>query len=492
MKTAKPKRRKSLYGRVARINSLTLFLSSTGIMLCVLALICAIIVGSEQKALRGMMEQLTERVVHIGTPSRIAFANITLRDGLEFAIYDANGQPLYQSSYSMPSTEVKAYPPTLRLIEHQDWTTFGEQKRAYDLICHAATYIQTDEETVLLHVVGSLSYLVTLVQGTIPALIAALPVMLLISILLGRSISRQTIVPIREISTQLSSKSSANLFERIDSAAVDCEFIEMVDAFNALMTQVEASFIRQREFISNASHELRTPLAVMDGHISMLLRWGKDDREQLESSLRILKKEVRSMTDMMTELLLISRADRGILERESVGFSVSELLEEIRQDVLVVSPQAILCIDAGRTLSVTGDRALIKQVFRILVDNSLRYCPPPGVITLAAREEGKGLRFSVVDTGQGIAPSDLPHIFERFYRAHDLPDAQKGNSGLGLAIAKVLVEAMNGRITAQSQPHTRTEIAFFIPFGEHELSKKQIDEKELDPKKFGEDEKTVT
>lgn len=464
MRAAERGNRRSLYSRVTRINSLALFLSSLVIMLFVFLLIIGSIVGSEQRVLGEVMEQLTERVVHIGTPNRVAFANVTLRDGLAFAIYDLNGQPLYQSSYSIPSTPVKAYPATLGLIEHQDWTTFGEQSRRSDLICHAASYIQTDEETVLLHVVISLSYLITLIRGAIPALLAFLPVMLLISILLGQSISRQVIVPIREISTQLSTKSAANLFERIDSEAVDCEFIEMVDAFNALMTQVEASFTQQREFVSNASHELRTPLAVMDGHISMLLRWGKEDRELLESSLKILKKEVRSMTNMVSELLLISRADRGALERKCERFSVPDLLGEIIEDASVVSPRAILSADAGEMASWTGDREMIKQVFRILVDNSLRYCPPPGSITLTAREEAGGARFSVVDTGQGIAPDDLPHIFKRFYRAHEGPQEHKGNSGLGLSIAKALVELMDGEIGAASEPRCRTEIAFRLPF----------------------------
>ncbi len=457
------KRQRSLLWRVARLNACTLFLSNVLLVLCLLSLFFFSTLRAEKQDLERMVTQLSERVVLVGTPSKASFADVTLRDGLSFALYAMDQTVLYVSSYGMPSTTVREFPPEVKIIGHTDYTTFAREGQTRDMIVHAASFVQTDEETVVLYVVSDISYLLTLLSVLPTLLLGYLLLSLLLSVLLGRFMSRRSLAPLCAISSQIASKTSATLFERIDASGTDKEFFDLITAFNSLMERLEQSFHRQRQFISDASHELRTPLAVMRGHISMLVRWGKDDREVLESSLAVLQKESLAVSEIVSDLLLLNRADRASLPVTRAIFSVRELLEEVRSDAALVAIGAIIQVDVAAALPYAGDRTLIKQVLRILMDNSLRYCPPPGVITLSARKLEQGVTFCVHDTGEGIPEEALPYIFDRFYRAHPGGDAKQGNSGLGLAIAKAVVEMMGGTISASSVEGQWTSLEFSLP-----------------------------
>ena len=457
------KGRRSLFKQVVRINTLALFFANVLLLVAVLVIMFVSTFMSEKADLEQMMHQLSERVIHIGTPSRIAFSDVTLRDGLNFALYDMDGTPLYLSSYGMPSTEVQVFSPRLEFMDHTDYTTFGRERQNQDLILHATRTVQSDEETLLLHVVSDITYLMTPVRISFTLMVFYLPLVLLIAVLLGRYTGHRAMKPIHEISKQISEKTNANLFEQIDPEETDIEFDDLITAFNSLMQQLEQSFQKQKDFISNASHELRTPLSVMKGHISMLQRWGKDDSKVLDNSLSVLDKETRIMTDMVQELLLLTRADRAALKHNIELFSVKALLEEVRNDAIVSKADACIDLDVPDNLTYESDRSLLQQVLRILMDNSLRYCPPPGRILLSACESDKALIISVQDTGCGIAPEDLVHVFERFYRAPQEDGAQRGNSGLGLAIAQSIIASLGGTISAESKQSEWTRMEIRLP-----------------------------
>lgn len=241
-------------------------------------------------------------------------------------------------------------------------------------------------------------------------LLTSLPVMLVIevllclvfSVVLGWWMSKQALRPVRAISAQIAAKTADNhnLFERIDENSVDKEFQVLVRAFNQVMQQLEVSFARQRQFVSDASHELRTPIAVLQGHIQMLDRWGKSDPEVLDESLGVLKREIAELKDMVHRLLLLDKAEQGRIEVKHEAFDVAEALEKAKADILLISPKSNVTVSVEKGTTFVGDSTIVQQVLRILLDNSVRYCPPPGHIRLIARVDEEGLHAEVSDEGK--------------------------------------------------------------------------------------------
>ncbi len=244
-----------------------------------------------------------------------------------------------------------------------------------------------------------------------------------------------------------------------------------VRAFNQMMQQLEVSFARQRQFVSDASHELRTPIAVLQGHIQMLDRWGKSDPEVLDESLGVLKREIAELKDMVHRLLLLDKAEQGRIEVKHEAFDVAEALEKAKADILLISPKSNVTVSVEKGTTFVGDSTIVQQVLRILLDNSVRYCPPPGCIRLSAQVDAEGLHAEVYDEGKGISADALPYIFDRFYRAECVRPDASGNSGLGLSIARSLLRACGGWIDARSEEGKYTRMEFFMPSGNENTEK---------------------
>jgi signal transduction histidine kinase len=207
---------------------------------------------------------------------------------------------------------------------------------------------------------------------------------------------------------------------------------------------------RQQSFIASASHELRTPLTLMRASAEVALRStpasNLDQRELLSDVLT----EADHMRRLVDDLLTLSRLDTGMLKLERAPVDMSELLTDIQRQVGRVSQERGVGITLGRAAGVAlADIDRLRQVLLILLDNALRYTPSGGMIALSASESGQAIQIQVSDTGSGIAPEHLPHVFERFYRA-DQARGVSGNAGLGLPIARGLIEAQHGKIAIES------------------------------------------
>ena len=461
----KQKGGQSLFARIAVRNAGILFLTNLVLLLGTLGFMTLRTVSRETQRLQSMVTLISDRVAHVGTPSRMAFADVTLRDGLEFAVYDEYMQPVYLSSYSMPKPSKVFYDVRIDMLNHIDYTTFADETRKKDLMVHVWRKVDVFGTTYLLYVVSDISALLELLASLPMMLVIEVLLCLVFSVLLGRWLSGQALQPVRAISTQIASKTADNhnLFERIDEDSVDEEFRELVRAFNQMMQQLEVSFARQRQFVSDASHELRTPIAVLQGHIQMLDRWGKDDPEVLNESLGVLKREIAELKEMVHRLLLLDKAEQGRIEVKRETFDVAAVLEQAKEDQLLISPKSLIEVSAEKGAAFVGDRTILQQVLRILLDNSVRYCPPPGQIRLSARIDDDGLCVEVYDEGKGISADALPYIFDRFYRAECVRPDASGNSGLGLSIARSLLGACGGWIDAQSEEGKYTRMEFFMP-----------------------------
>ncbi len=285
----------------------------------------------------------------------------------------------------------------------------------------------------------------------IPLLVGiTLAVGLVISAAAGRLVSRRVLRPISRMSSRIQAISASRLNERLPETRSSDELEELAQSFNRMIGRLEQAFARQKQFVSDASHELRTPLAVMQGHTSMLLRWGKDDPAVAGQSLKTMQSEIRGMTQLIDRLLILARNDDEAATRlHKEIIPARAFLQEAADELLLLHPKARISIRCTAD-NIFADRAALQQVLRIL-DNSVKYSQPPAAVTLSAEALKDFVLLTVADEGPGIGADKLPFIFDRFYRADDSRTKNTGGTGLGLAIAKSIVDSHGGTIKAQSE-----------------------------------------
>jgi signal transduction histidine kinase len=221
----------------------------------------------------------------------------------------------------------------------------------------------------------------------------------------------------------------------------------------------EQSLEAQRRFVADASHELRTPLTTIRGNLGLLRRTPPIDPAEQDDVVGDIVTETERLMRLVNDLLVLARADaKRPLNRKPVA--IRPLLEEVCQQAQILDPQRIITGDS-EAATVTGDRDSLKPVLLALVDNALKYTPATAPIALTATSTDQQVTIRVSDTGPGIDPHLLPHIFDRFYRG----DATRteGGTGLGLSIAKELVVAQQGTLEVTSEMGHGTVFSLTFP-----------------------------
>lgn len=242
----------------------------------------------------------------------------------------------------------------------------------------------------------------------------------------------------------------------------DKELAGLETAVNKLMARMRDSYRQQARFVSDASHELRTPIAVIRGYADLLDRWGKTDEKILEESIQAIKDESESMQHLVEQLLFLARGDSGRTPLNVTDFDVSDVMKEVWEESAMIDNAHDYQFESGGAIPARGDISLIKQAARILIENASKYTPEGGEIKLRSLVVDGHPAFSVQDSGIGISESDVPHIFERFYRSDDSRSKQTGGSGLGLAIAKWIVDRHGGRFEIVSRKDIGTRITVIL------------------------------
>lgn len=254
---------------------------------------------------------------------------------------------------------------------------------------------------------------------------------------------------------------------------VDDEVGDLAQAFNQMATQVEAAFQRQRELESARrdlmgaiSHDLRTPLASLQAMVEALADGVVSDAATTQRYLRTMQAEIHHLNALINDLFELSQLDAGVLRLHLQPSKVEALLAATVAAAQMQAEQKALQLvsQSDVTLSpVMADPIRVQQVLTNLVQNAIRHTPDGGLVRLEARDAGRMIEFSVVDTGEGIAERNLEHVFERFFRGDPARTRAPGGVGLGLAIARGLVEAHGGQIRAESTLGRGTAFRFTLP-----------------------------
>ncbi len=221
---------------------------------------------------------------------------------------------------------------------------------------------------------------------------------------------------------------------------------------------------RQQRFIASASHELRAPLTLMRASAEVALRELSDTDSDQHMLLSDILDESDHMRRLVDDLLILSRIDNGNLPLTIETVDLHAILTQIQRQAARLGDERSIQIELAPVSGhVQADPERLRQVLLILLDNALRYTPAGGSIQIAAIPQGHMWQLQISDTGYGINPQDLPHIFERFYRADAARGREGGNAGLGLSIAQGLITHMGGQISAHSRPGQGTSIWFTLP-----------------------------
>lgn len=286
---------------------------------------------------------------------------------------------------------------------------------------------------------------------------------ILLSIGTGFILSKRMLKPIDNITKTAQSISINNLKTRIEVKGPDDELNRLTKTFNNMIDRLQDSFERQVQFVSDASHELRTPISVIQGYADLLDRWGKDDRAVLDESVTAIKNETESMTSLVEKLLFLARGDSGTQRLEKEEFWLNEVIEEVIKESRLIADKHKIVNTQNDAISIYADRKMIKQMLRIFIDNSIKFTPEQGEIRIDSVNQGSTVKITIEDTGVGIPEKDIPKIFDRFFRVDKARAREKGGSGLGLSIARWIIDAHRGKVSVESSIGKGTKINITIP-----------------------------
>ena len=224
------------------------------------------------------------------------------------------------------------------------------------------------------------------------------------------------------------------------------------------LRHIEESHEAQSRFTSDVSHELRTPLAAMKAELEVALRDSKISKDDMRELLQSNLEEVDKLATLSQTLLQLSKLDHASLEQETIDLTT--LVSDVAQRYDKNAKRIKLTVPA-KPIQLNANRASVEELVTILVDNALKYSPKNSRVTVRVARSGRQASFTITNEGKGIAPEDLPHIFDRFYRA-DTSRSTTG-TGLGLSLAKKIIEMLGGELSVSSAPNKETTFRFFLP-----------------------------
>ncbi len=306
--------------------------------------------------------------------------------------------------------------------------------------------------------------LVEITQNTLASVLIALTITLMVVVLVttwaltGEALAQ--LETVTQVATQITQ--ADDLSRRIPVAPTDQDEVSrLIRAFNQTLERLEKLFDTQRRFLADVSHELRTPLTVIKGEVGLMRLTNELDEE----SLRNIEKEVDRLTRLVGDLLLLAQAESGQLPLDLKPVELDTLLLDVLQQMQVLASGKVnLRLEEIDQVMVNGDRDRLKQVILNLVANAINYTPVGGEVRLSLSKDDGRACLKVEDTGPGIPPEYLPHIFDRFYRGDpSRKRTEDSGFGLGLSIAKWIVDRHGGQIEVESQVGKGTRFTVWLP-----------------------------
>ena len=329
---------------------------------------------------------------------------------------------------------------------------------------YATSFLNLFNDQTVVVVVGRLTTEITDVLHTFMYIIIfAMIGVIVLAGLGGLFLADRVLRPVERITKTAQKIEGSDLSQRID-VKTDDELGRLAVTLNEMIGRLEESFSRQRQFTADASHELRTPLAIMQAEATLALskeRAPDDYRKALET----ISQESDYMSSVIGKLLILARSDAGKEQLNFEDVDLKELIIGLAANIEAFAQDKGIkfTVDTKDDVNVSGDKVKLRQLFTNILENAVRYTPADGKISISLLEKESNAVVSISDTGIGIPPEHLPHIFERFYRVDKARARADGGVGLGLAIAKIIAESHKGKIQVESEVGKGTTFIVSIP-----------------------------
>lgn len=276
-------------------------------------------------------------------------------------------------------------------------------------------------------------------------------VFLIIAMLASYFLAKRGLLPLRLLTSAVENFSPANSSLRVNLNRPRDELFTLGTAFNQMADRVTGSFQREKRFIADASHELRTPVAIIEGYSRMLSRWGKTEPAVLEEGLSAITETTGVISELIDLLLKLAKDEHPITEVAPT--SLAEIARAGCRALDIPGRDRQITYDDGQVdspVQVSANATAAREALLIVLDNAVKYTAPAGTIRIQLVQRGQEAGIAVVDDGPGIAPEDLPRVFERFYQADKPRSPKEAGHGLGLSISRRLMRSQQGRIEVDS------------------------------------------
>jgi heavy metal sensor kinase len=308
-------------------------------------------------------------------------------------------------------------------------------------------------------------------EQLISTIILAFVIGIVPAVLGGRWIAGRALEPVDRIITEVREITDGrSLHRRLAVPMVKDELGRLVETLNQMMTRLERSFAALRRFTADASHELKTPLTVVRAGVERAITRPDLPQETL-APLEETLQEVNRMTELLEALLTLARADEGRAELHRERVDLRTIVEDARETGELLAEPAGVAIEVRtppEPVVLALDRSRVRQLVLNLLENAVKYTPRGGHVVVQLTSSDGRVLLTVADTGIGIAPGDVPHVFDRFWRADSARTrtGERPGAGLGLAICKWIAEAHGGTIEVQSRPGRGTTFTVGFPHGD--------------------------
>lgn len=301
-------------------------------------------------------------------------------------------------------------------------------------------------------------------RAVLMTLLTAGPLAIVAALAGGYFLARRALAPVDRMATTADQISGTRLDTRIEVVNPDDELGHLARTFNSMLDRLQRAVEELRRFTADAAHELRTPLSVLQTEAEVALRMPRST-EEYRRVVEVTLNESRRLARLADRLLVLCRHDAGLQPMRHEEVPLDALVRDVADQIRVAAAEKGVTLEVGPLGEwiVDGDDIQLSQLLFNLLDNAIKFTKRGGGVRVQGEEFDDQVRLTISDTGIGIPPADLPHVFERFYRADKSRNGQTGGAGLGLAISKAIVESHHGSITITSTPNAGTRVQVLLP-----------------------------
>lgn len=323
--------------------------------------------------------------------------------------------------------------------------------------------IDIDDSQYIVQIVRENDMFQEFIENSLPILIFTLILGLVLSGIGAMYVSKNFIKRLRRLITTMNEIKEKGINKRAEISELNDEVDKVNIVFNSMMDELEEAFHEQSRFVSDASHELKTPLTALHGHLSMLKRWGKNDKQRLEKSLDICLKEVERLKKLVNDMLLLSKAEKTEVNLSKLDeIDPIIIVDEVVEHYKVLNPNVKYIINIEENIKVKIDPNDLKQLLIIFIDNSIKYNNKDNIeIQIIVKNELGKLKLEVKDNGIGIPENEVNNVMKRFYKV-DKSRVNNNSFGIGLSIANRIANNYNTKIYIESELDKYTIIRVYL------------------------------